>query len=208
MLRAPFPLHTCHRQYPGAAIAGTTLLFSRNDLSLPRIDWQVGPHITLFEACSAFTHVAACILAKSPSDPLHRRLQPLRYLHDCSGCFRREQNRRAGFAPAGKAPPFHGARRVEMWRGNRRPWHRCCRPFRLAVPYEPDHSPVSTSPSSNPACRSPAPGSRTRHSCRRPRPVAASARQPLETKGVEQILVGIGESAVAPQLMFLQQPPA
>ena len=114
MLRAPFPLHTCHRQYPGAAIAGTTLLFSRNDLSLPRIDWQVGPHITLFEACSAFTHVAACILAKSPSDPLHRRLQPLRYLHDCSGCFRREQNRRAGFAPAGKAPPFHGARRTQV----------------------------------------------------------------------------------------------
>lgn len=114
MLRAPFPLHTCHRQYPGAAVAGTTLPFSRDDLSLPRIDWQVGPHITLFEACSAFTHVAACILAKSPSDPLHRRLQPLRYLHDCSGCFRREQNRRAGFAPAGKAPPFHGARRTRV----------------------------------------------------------------------------------------------
>jgi hypothetical protein len=114
MLCAPFPLHTCHRQYPGAAVAGTTLPFSRNDLSLPRIDWQVGPHITLFEACSAFTHVAACILAKSPSDPLHRRLQPLRYLHDCSGCFRREQNRRAGFAPAGKAPPFHGARRTQV----------------------------------------------------------------------------------------------
>jgi hypothetical protein len=112
MLRAPFPFHACHRQYPGAAVAATTLPFSRDNLSLPRIDWQVGPHITLFEACSAFTHVAACILAKSPSDPLHRRVQPLRYLHDCSGCFRREQNRRAGFAPAGKAPPFHGARRT------------------------------------------------------------------------------------------------
>ncbi|MCK0505402.1 hypothetical protein, partial [Aromatoleum anaerobium] len=35
--------------------------------NLPRIDWQVGPCITLFEACSAFTHVAACVLAKSPS---------------------------------------------------------------------------------------------------------------------------------------------
>ena len=56
---------------------------ARLGFSLPRIDWQVGPHITLFEACSAFTHVAACILAKSPSDPLHRGLQPLRYLHDC-----------------------------------------------------------------------------------------------------------------------------
>ena len=106
MLRAPFPLHTCHRQYPGAAIAGTTLLFSRNDLSLPRIDWQVGPHITLFEACSAFTHVAACILAKSPSDPLHRRLQPLRYLHDCSGCFRREQKSPGGIRTRRKGATF------------------------------------------------------------------------------------------------------
>ena len=38
-----------------------------------------------------------------------RRLQPLRYLHDCSGCFRLER------LPGGpcthwKAPPFHGAR--------------------------------------------------------------------------------------------------
>ena len=120
MLRAPFPLHTCHRQYPGAAIAGTTLLFSRNDLSLPRIDWQVGPHITLFEACSAFTHVAACILAKSPSDPLHRRLQPLRYLHNCSGCFRREQKSPGGIRTRRKGATFswrtsnsgaHGAQR-------------------------------------------------------------------------------------------------
>ncbi len=66
---------------PGAAIAGTTLLFSRNDLSLPRIDWQVGPHITLFEACSAFTHVTAYRLAGPPRGPFHRRLRQYRYLH-------------------------------------------------------------------------------------------------------------------------------
>lgn len=118
MLRAPFPLHTCHRQYPGAAIAGTTLLFSRNDLSLPRIDWQVGPHITLFEACSAFTHVAACILAKSPSDPLHRRLQPLRYLHDCSGCFRREQKSPGGIRTRRKGATF-------SWRTSKSGWSGC-----------------------------------------------------------------------------------
>jgi len=35
--------------------------------------------------------------------------------------------------------------RVEMWRGDGRSEHRCCRPFRLAVPYEPDHGSVSTS---------------------------------------------------------------
>src|SRR5207244_3140277 len=37
--------------------------------------------------------------------------------------------------------------------------HRCCRPFRLAVPYEPDHGSVSTSRSSNRACDLPALGS-------------------------------------------------
>ena len=69
----------------------TSLASPSND-SLPRIPGRVGFRITLFEACSAFTHVTACMLAKSPSsDPLHRRLQPLRYLHDCSDCYRLER---------------------------------------------------------------------------------------------------------------------
>ena len=44
------------------------------------------------EACSTFTRVAARTLAPSPiCDQLHRRLQPFRHLHDCSGCFRQER---------------------------------------------------------------------------------------------------------------------
>jgi hypothetical protein len=44
-------------------------------------------------ACSAFTHVTACTLAPSPiRDALYRRLQPLRCLHSCSGCFRLERS--------------------------------------------------------------------------------------------------------------------
>ena len=35
-------------------------------LSLPRKGHRVGLHIVLFEACSAFTRVAACTLALSP----------------------------------------------------------------------------------------------------------------------------------------------
>src|ERR1700719_4212454 len=35
-------------------------------VSLPRKDHRVGLHIVLFEACSAFTRVAACTLARSP----------------------------------------------------------------------------------------------------------------------------------------------
>src|SRR6266436_10082158 len=42
-------------------------------VSLPRKGHRVGLHIVLFEACSAFTRVAACTLARSPiRDPLIR----------------------------------------------------------------------------------------------------------------------------------------
>src|ERR1700732_4648766 len=40
-------------------------------ISLPRKVCRVGLRVVLFEACSAFTHVAACTLARSPiRDPL------------------------------------------------------------------------------------------------------------------------------------------
>src|SRR5271169_2067663 len=71
-------------------------LVSPNRVSLPRFHVRVGLHIDLFEDCSAFTHVAACTLARSPIVTANRRLQPFRYLHDCSDCFRLE--RIAGWA--------------------------------------------------------------------------------------------------------------
>ena len=80
---------------------------SRN--SLPRNCSRVGLHIVLFEDCSAFTRVAARTLARSPiCDQLHRRLQPFRYLHDCSGCFRLERSP-GGARTHWKTPPCHGA---------------------------------------------------------------------------------------------------
>src|ERR1700681_3360633 len=41
-------------------------LISPSRVSLPRKGHRVGLHIVLFEACSAFTRVAACALARSP----------------------------------------------------------------------------------------------------------------------------------------------
>ena len=41
-------------------------LISPSRISLPRYGSRVGLHIDLFEAFSAFTHVAACTLALSP----------------------------------------------------------------------------------------------------------------------------------------------
>jgi hypothetical protein len=61
---------------------------------------RVGSCVALFEACSAFTLVTACTLAKSPSDLLHRRLQQLRYLRYCSDCYRVERtSSRVGLSP-------------------------------------------------------------------------------------------------------------
>ena len=68
-------------------------LISPSRVSLPRSCSRVGLHIDLFGACSAFTRVAARTLAPSAiRDQLHRRLQPFRHLHDCSGCFRLERS--------------------------------------------------------------------------------------------------------------------
>src|SRR6266478_2017654 len=78
-------------------------------VSLPRKGHRVGLHIVLFEACSAFTRVAACTLARSPiRDPLIRGLQTFRLLHACSGCFRLERLP-GGACTHWKAPPCHGA---------------------------------------------------------------------------------------------------
>src|SRR5580700_1429279 len=68
------------------------------------------------EACAAFTRVAARTLAPSPiRDLLHRRLQPFRHLHDCSGCFRLERSP-DGTCTHWKAPPSHGARKQRSFR--------------------------------------------------------------------------------------------
>jgi len=62
-----------------------------------------------FGACSAFTHVVACTLAESPSDPLHRKLRQLRFLRCRFDCYRVERTgSRAGVHPL-KSSAFHGA---------------------------------------------------------------------------------------------------
>src|ERR1700726_2250335 len=64
-------LCTCCPLYPGAAAGRSPRSFSPSRISLPRKGHRVGLHIVLFEDCSAFTHVAACTLARSPiRDPL------------------------------------------------------------------------------------------------------------------------------------------
>src|ERR1700676_3107529 len=61
-------LLTCRRQYPGRS-DGICSLVRFHQLRPSLAPGRVGSCITLFEACSAFTHVTACTLARSPSRP-------------------------------------------------------------------------------------------------------------------------------------------
>ena len=93
------PLPACRRQYPGRSDE-TYSLIPFHQLRPSPLSGRVGSCINGFEACSAFTHVTACTLAKSPSDPLHQRLQQFRCLHYCSDCYRVERtSSRAGLFP-------------------------------------------------------------------------------------------------------------
>src|SRR5208337_3670143 len=80
---------------------------SRN--SLPRKRRRVGLHIVLFEACSAFTRVAARTLAPSPKCDSYTE----GFSHFVTSMTAPVTSgwsvRRVGLAPTGKAPPSHGA---------------------------------------------------------------------------------------------------
>jgi hypothetical protein len=96
-----FLFYACHRHYPGGIPGCSHRSLPHRQQPSPKYR-RVGFRIPLFEACSTFTLITACILAGSPSDPLHRRLQPLlpvlllRLLPaGAIVC-------RAGFAPAGR----------------------------------------------------------------------------------------------------------
>ena len=93
-------LLACRRHYPGRSHGIYSLVPFHALRSSPK-PGRVGSCISLFEACSAFTHVTACTLARSPSDPLHQRLQQFRCLHRCSDCYRVERtSSRTGLTPA------------------------------------------------------------------------------------------------------------
>src|SRR6516164_11362232 len=101
-------------------------LISPRRISLPRFHCRVGLHIDLFEVCSAFTHVAACTLARSPYFVTAiRRLQTFRLLHACSGCFRLERSAGWGLHPLESAALSRRTPKAD--RSRFRPRTRCYR---------------------------------------------------------------------------------
>jgi hypothetical protein len=77
----------------------TGRLFSQQQRPSPHVRW-VGTHVRIFEACSAFTRVTACLLAMPPCGTLSRRLRRFCCLHRRSDSYRLERpSCRVGIAP-------------------------------------------------------------------------------------------------------------
>jgi hypothetical protein len=95
---------------PAECLRASVARFRRH-CSLPRNLGRVGFRITLFETCSAFTHVTACMLAKSPQVTLTPKAS-VAILCNCSDCYRLERQLPGGIRTYGDAVPFHGAREV------------------------------------------------------------------------------------------------
>jgi hypothetical protein len=64
VFRVDLPFHACRRHYPGGTGGCCRYLVHRQRPS-PKTR-RVGFRDSLFEACSAFTHVPACMVARSP----------------------------------------------------------------------------------------------------------------------------------------------
>ena len=94
------PMSACRRHYPGR-IDGTDSLILSIDFGLPRITVGRLLHYPFRGLLSVHSRYSLQTRQVALSDPLHRRLQQLRYLHCCSDCYRVERtSSRAGLSPA------------------------------------------------------------------------------------------------------------
>ena len=66
----------------------SAVAISPNGIGLPLKSGGSASATSLFEACSAFTHVSACLVARSPKVTFTRVLQRIRCLLRRSDCFR------------------------------------------------------------------------------------------------------------------------
>ena len=105
-------LHPCRRYYPG----GRTRCFLRS-LHAPclpsPLSNRVGVRITFFEACSAFTHITAWLLADSLNELLTSGASTAAVASDVRpNCFRRSESCRVGFS----LPHGSSARSTAHWK--------------------------------------------------------------------------------------------
>ena len=111
-------------RFPCVHAVATTPAQRPGSLLLTRPVVSAFPEMAVGSACAtSFSRLARRSLTLRPAHSrchhirgtLHRRLQPLCYLHSRSGCFRLELFSRVEFSPTGKAPPQHGARQQQPY---------------------------------------------------------------------------------------------
>ena len=90
VLRA-LSLCTCCRHYPGAAAGRTLCSFTQPYQPSPKGLSGQPAHRPFRGLLSVHSRCGLHTRAVTNSWPAIRRLQPFRYLHDCSGCFRLER---------------------------------------------------------------------------------------------------------------------
>jgi hypothetical protein len=105
-------LCTCRRHYPGAASERIASLISSRRISLPRGLSGRPAHCPFRGLLGVHSRCGLHTRAVTNLRHANRRLQPLRYLHDCSDCFRLERLP-GGACTHWKAPPLHGARQKQ-----------------------------------------------------------------------------------------------
>src|SRR5215469_6598457 len=91
---------------PRCSSGAYSSLISPRHVSLPRKGHRVGLHIVLFEACSAFTRVAACTLARSPIRDRSSKAPAISLPPGLLRLLPAGANRRVGLAPTGKRRLF------------------------------------------------------------------------------------------------------
>src|SRR5262245_36674692 len=89
------PLPACRRYYPGRT-DGLVRSFSPIDFGLPRIIGGSAPALAVSGPAQRSLALRPADLPSRLSDPLHRRLQQLCYLHCCSDCYRVERTSSPG----------------------------------------------------------------------------------------------------------------
>src|SRR5262249_29712836 len=112
-------LCTCCRHYPGAAVGRITSLVTQPCQPSPKGSSGRPAHRPFRGLLGVHSRYGLHTRAVTNSCHAFRKLQLVRHLHSCSGCFRLERSP-GGPSTHWKAPPFHGAHPTETSD------HQCC----------------------------------------------------------------------------------
>ena len=106
-----FIFHACQCQYPGGYSLVLVSFTSQTAIGLPPVDERVGFRIAVFEACSAFTRVPACMVAETPKASLVHQSASVHVVTSINrpGCSQPERQVLSGIRTRKKEAPYHGA---------------------------------------------------------------------------------------------------